>query len=171
LKNTWTTFCLLQIKTNKVLMRIAEHIEKLNNLRQHLITLSYEKDFRVDASDLCGACAISAYITYLYFRKRKFSPKICVTETHCFIEIQGYFIDLTATQFGIQEEILIMHRLKFKKFVKDKELVKISYFENIKKFNDLRKFRGEMCHWYDNQNPFALKNKSDKLKQIIKEIV
>lgn len=58
--------------------------------------------------NLCGACAISALLTYRYFKKKGYNPKFLYGDHHCLITVEDYFVDLTATQFdNTNPEVLV----------------------------------------------------------------
>ena len=54
--------------------------------------------------DLCGMCAIAAGETWRRLKGRGANPILCIAMydppfAHCFVECNGYIIDVTATQY------------------------------------------------------------------------
>lgn len=52
--------------------------------------------------DLCGACGIASYALYEALRSQGRRPTLVVLlgdSGHCWVELSGYVVDLTATQF------------------------------------------------------------------------
>lgn len=149
--------------------KFNEHIPIFKKLRSDLKKLSrihYYKD-ELDASDMCGFCAVSSYIVFLYLSKRGFKPKFMLADCHCWIEVDNHFVDLTATQFGFEEEILIKNKKDFYKKYKDN-----SYeFRKPIKIENVENFKGFIKEWPKGQNPIHLAKKSRIMKQIISEIV
>ena len=85
-------------------------------------------------SDLMCLCAISSAELHKRLRKEK-QPSILVeNNTHCFVMCDDYVVDITATQFGIQEEVYIRKH--------DHSAVKNKYFYRINnKFRSVKKLR------------------------------
>jgi hypothetical protein len=49
---------------------------------------------------LAGMCAIASAELFKRLKAEGFKPKICFTEEHTFILVDGLVVDVTATQFG-----------------------------------------------------------------------
>jgi len=59
--------------------------------------------------DLGGLCAISSVKLHKELEKSGIKTEIAITKTHCFLLFKGkYVIDITATQFGFKERVLII---------------------------------------------------------------
>lgn len=65
----------------------------------------------VDPEDLCGACAIASYTLYKALQNKGYRPTlVCAVngfEGHCWVELRGHIIDVTATQFD--PELPLVH--------------------------------------------------------------
>lgn len=55
-------------------------------------------------NDLCGACAIASYTLWRALRAIGRQARLVAVEggfsAHCWVELSGYVVDITATQFG-----------------------------------------------------------------------
>lgn len=67
-------------------------------------------------SDLCGLCAIASVWLFQDLKKNGFKPIICVSREkdtwgcwHVYLEVDGYVVDITATQFNISDGVEIHH--------------------------------------------------------------
>lgn len=56
--------------------------------------------------DLQGLCAIAARRLFLEFKNEGYSPKIAYQKNHCFVLVDGYLVDVTATQFAHAEVVV-----------------------------------------------------------------
>lgn len=144
-----------------------KHIPELKRIRSLLHKLALSNEAEIYQTSLRNACAISAYLTYLYFRKNKYKPIVKISKTsgsgfHCWIEVEKHVIDLTATQFDIKEEILILPIRRKKDF---------DVFRMSRSLHNLREIRKEFSTWTEFQDPFWLLENSKTMKQIHKEIV
>lgn len=59
----------------------------------------------IDQEDLCGACAIASVALCEVLRHKGYKATLMATESenmgcHFWVEVSGYIIDITATQFG-----------------------------------------------------------------------
>ena len=145
---------------------INSHIDSLSKLRGELKLIAKAYPFHLNQRTYKGLCAVSAYLTFLYFKNRGFKAKIIHGNNHCWIEVGDYCLDMTATQFGIQEEILLLKKKKFYEFVEEE-----SHYEINNVFDNEDDFKKEIICWISPQNPFSLKEKNKKMKQILVEYV
>ncbi len=72
-----------------------------------------EKAFRTNYNpgDLCGWCAISAAQLFRELRKEKINAELHYVSGHCFVVVDDYIVDVTATQFSefADKKINIIH--------------------------------------------------------------
>lgn len=87
-------------------------------------------------------------------------------EKHCWLEVSGYYIDLTATQFGLEEEIIILPRNRFMK-----KVAGIYSYRGAMKIDSTEQLKIESSKWTKGQNPSYLEKKSKIVKHLIKELV
>ena len=66
--------------------------------------------------DFGGACAIVSYTMYRVLRKQGLEPTLALaggrfrTYLHCWVEVDGFIVDLTATQFGYKRPVQVVTR-------------------------------------------------------------
>lgn len=56
---------------------------------------------------LCGACCVGSYGLMLELRRKGIKVKGCIAPGHCFVKYKDKVIDVTATQFGYDDKVLI----------------------------------------------------------------
>jgi hypothetical protein len=93
--------------------------------------IEWTKDnYDIDKWNLAGACAIASYTLYKCLIKLKYKPKFIVAEgcngAHCWLELDNYVIDLTATQFNMAlPKVLITNKNYYFKAIPELK----SYYE------------------------------------------
>jgi hypothetical protein len=95
-------------------------IKKIQKVRKLLVQTT-------DNKTLTGWCAVGAYILFLLLNK-KHKPYFCVNKHHCFIEINGKYYDITASQFGDKAIVIVGHGTKkwyYENSIKTRSTVKI----------------------------------------------
>lgn len=50
--------------------------------------------------DLSGWCILTSYVLFHILKRRGYNPEVCKNDGHAFILCDGYYIDVTATQFN-----------------------------------------------------------------------
>lgn len=102
----------------------------------------YNKTSRLFPNHLMGACAIGAACVYNLLKNSGFEPffikglykweKHNYYDEHCWVEVNQYIVDITATQFGFTSSVLIFNRYNAlgKRFIAKKafaaDLIEIS---------------------------------------------
>ena len=87
---------------------------------------------------LCGFCAIAAGKVFTELLKANYAPVIHLWEgrkcTHCFIQVDDYVVDITATQFEEfrDKKVLILH---------EKEAIEYRYYSTSKTFDSIKALR------------------------------
>ena len=79
------------------------------------------RDIRVDALELpayahgyCGLCAICAYVVHRILIRTGHPATFCLGSyaggagMHCWVEVYGHVVDITATQYDVEEEVYIV---------------------------------------------------------------
>lgn len=51
-------------------------------------------------ADLCGMCAKASGYLFELLRKEGIKAKLAINDQHCFILVDDFIVDITATQFG-----------------------------------------------------------------------
>lgn len=54
--------------------------------------------------NLEGACAIASYTLWRAYAKFDIKSDLVENDDHCWVELQGYVVDLTATQFSLRKD-------------------------------------------------------------------
>lgn len=83
----------------KLIYNVAKDIRKKSE--------AYAKKHRLN-NDLCGLCASASMALFhvLKYNLEIYDVVLMKAPTHCWVECEGIIIDITATQFGLQEKIL-----------------------------------------------------------------
>jgi len=93
-----------------------------------------------------GACGFMSYAMYLLLRRLGEKPKLAVAGgiyvgcSHCWVEVDGYIVDLTATQFGYKKPVQVVTRP--------------SEWHKPRKYEG-RKALAELKSWNGRQNPLG----------------
>lgn len=69
------------------------NVRYLNKIRKVLLKKYGPDDY------LAGYCAISSYLIGLKLMEKGFPVEICVNRCHCFLRVNGNYVDVTAKQF------------------------------------------------------------------------
>lgn len=146
--------------------KLQEHIPVFKKIRTNLSYLGHHYTEDINPNNMCGLCAVSSYIVFLYLNKHGLKPIFRMTNSHCWIELEDCFVDLTATQFDIDEEILIKPKKEFKKIISG-----IEDYRRSKQYFTIEDFKSECSTWVNGQNPNYLEKKSKIVKHLIKELV
>lgn len=93
-----------------------------------------------DLSEMCGIASKTLYDKLVL---NGYRPGIVVAHSHVFVYCRGYFIDITATQFGEYPKIIVTKSLE------DEDFWDIIGFMREEK--DIKKFFKD---WPDYQNPY-----------------
>ena len=122
-----------------------ELISEFEAIRDELQSLAYDSDGWLDPEDLMGCCAIGTVWTADFLKSQNFAVQIAHNDYHFWLRCEGYVIDLTATQFGHINPILIQPitiETEYHWYEKPIVLENLTaeYFQQIK--------------WPDEQNPF-----------------
>jgi hypothetical protein len=67
--------------------------------------------------DMCGLCAIASFQLLKKARRRRFPVKMRQGWGHAYNRYGPYFIDITATQFDIDERVLVFHQSELQEIV------------------------------------------------------
>lgn len=83
------------------IIKIAKKVRK--KLEKMLV--EYEPEDWYD--DLCGACCVGTYLLLRELEKRKINAYAAISRNHVFLIYRNKIIDVTATQFGFLENVLV----------------------------------------------------------------
>ncbi len=107
--------------------------------------------------DLSGYCGICSYVLFKLLRKMGYKPVLHMNDYHCFLTMDGYWIDLTLKQFNYKCPKVYLER---KPYIKDDGYGNV----HTKKYSavTLKKIKKLFRGWPSDQNPF--KQKLPKIK-------
>lgn len=118
----------------------------LKSIRRHLGDhVEINKWRHSSRKELEGLCGISSYLLFNTFKKLGYKPTFCMNDQHCFLKVNGYYIDLTLKQFGSWYPYISIRKTPFKIQKLDRTA------ETDKKIKKLFK------DWHETQNPFKQK--------------
>ena len=97
---------------DKRIIKLGEKIHKA------LKDLSVNKDYLANEyangrihHNLAGGCAVGSHFLVKELRRQyKIRAKFVVTWGHAFVEYNNHIIDITATQFGAKEKVLVVDK-------------------------------------------------------------
>jgi hypothetical protein len=122
-------------------------IREIGTRVRNLCLKKYEKRF---SSSLAECCAIASGRLYKELVKEGFKPVIVETTYtdrneeddygHCYILVDGYVLDVTATQFG-QSEPVCLFKYGVHKSKREKSEFWYWYSDNQKYFNSIKELR------------------------------
>ena len=107
-----------------------------------------------DLSCWCAICSFKIFKILRNITKQVYFAIVdggCCCHCHCFVIYKNKMIDVTATQFGEKENIVIddIDTIQYsKKWYWDKSL--------MKKFASVKAIKKEMNKWPEDQNPFCV---------------
>lgn len=79
-------------------MNITEVKRDLLTLRKRFVRY-VDKNGLDFPEDLAGACGICSYLSFLMLHRKGLRPIFHMNKHHCYVTVQGYWVDLTLTQF------------------------------------------------------------------------
>lgn len=82
------------VEAKKLALKIRKAFEEIENRRYYRF-------------DLPGYCKRASIQFFLEARKRRFDVNIAASYVHVYNIYDGYIIDITASQFGVQDRVLI----------------------------------------------------------------
>lgn len=75
-------------------------IEALTSLRDRFINHTVKRKLPFSLSDLGGACGICSFLVFRMLKSMGHRPVFHMNYAHCFVTADGYWVDLTLTQFA-----------------------------------------------------------------------
>ena len=92
-------------------------------------------------NDLCGLCARASYELYKKLRKKKIPAVFVIGYGHCWVEVAGLLIDVTATQFwGMKKRKVLIEKV-------EKAYEKYGFYNPLKKRKTPKGIRNGMKKW------------------------
>jgi hypothetical protein len=113
-----------------------------------------------DKEDLAGMCAISTLELGKIFESYGYNPLYCTTGNHCFLIVDDFIVDATASQFGFDDCLFDLP---------DEEFGYEFFHADSKYFESQEKFIHALYQWPTTQHPInykeCLKSKSSRINQ------
>ena len=72
----------------------------LTNLRDSFLDHTAKRNLQFSLSDLAGACGVVSFLAFRMLKRMGYRPVFHMNDAHCFITVEGYWVDLTLTQFA-----------------------------------------------------------------------
>lgn len=116
-----------------------------------------EKILNYPALDLGGLCAVAASELFIRLGKIGVQSTLCSVSTddggHCFVEVDGWIVDVTATQFGSEFGSIEIFSSKRKpaRFTKKGD----RWWKDPMKFSSIKELKKYLADWPDNQQPLS----------------
>jgi hypothetical protein len=110
------------------------------------------KSSMANTDTLSCLCGISTYVLFVFLKENGYNPVFCMNDLHCFLKLDGYWIDLTLRQFVRKAPQIYCRRTPYQhdEFGRGVHAAKQSA-KTLKKVR--RMFKG----WPLEQNPFKQK--------------
>jgi hypothetical protein len=142
---------------------LDKSIRKLGEYIRSQVEIWTKDNSDVDKWNLAGACAIASYSMYRALIKLGYNPKFIVADSgcgcHCWVEIDSYVIDLTATQFNMTlPKVLISNKNSYFKAIPELK----SYYEVKVNRNAVKSTRT-----WDQQSPIIY---TKEIRKIIRNL-
>ena len=80
------------------------NIQRVRQIATNVRRWAERKNDRLDMfySDLCGMCAIASAELFCRLKNEGFKPVLVHAFGHVYVELEGYIVDVTCTQFSIR---------------------------------------------------------------------
>ena len=134
-------------------------IKRLGKLIRSEVEAWVDENPDIEPDNLLGACAIASYVLQRALVKLGYKPKFVMADSydgaHCWIELDDYVIDLTATQFNMSLPKVLITKKKY-------------YYDSIPELNSYnsiffnRKAVSLVKNWQD-QSPIKYYKEINKL--------
>lgn len=77
-----------------------EIISLLRSVRKTMVALATGTTSTDGSSNLGGWCVLSSYVLFHMLKRRGYHPEVCRNHGHAFINLDGWYIDITVSQFN-----------------------------------------------------------------------
>ena len=140
-------------------MRYKATKEALTNLRDRFIDHTVKHKLPFSLSDLAGACGICSFLAFRMLKNMGYRPVFHMNDSHCFVTVDGYWVDLTLTQFAPDADEVFFHDHPYRL-----EKRGVSAHRKGETATTERGIRKLFEEWTDDSNPF--KQKLPKLPKV-----
>lgn len=126
-------------------MDIEKMMPDFEAIRCELQSLAYDNEGWLDPKDLMGCCAIASKWTADFLTANNFAVQIAHNDYHFWLRCNGYTIDLTASQFNPEYQILIEPQ---------ENEINHHWYNEPTAIDELSPEYFKKIGWPDEQNPF-----------------
>lgn len=88
-------------------MELLEKVREVASKAREWAEIKQRKYQFLFRPDLCGMCAKASGYLFELLSKEGIKAKIAINDKHCFVIVNDYIVDITATQYG-REKIYII---------------------------------------------------------------
>ena len=121
----------------------------LKSLRDKFIDHTVKHKLPFSLSDLGGACGICSFLAFRMLKRMGYSPVFHMNDSHCFVTADGYWVDLTLTQFAPDADEVFFRNHPYR--LEKRGVLPHKKGETAKTERAIRKLFEE---WRDHENPF-----------------
>jgi hypothetical protein len=122
-------------------------------VREEFVEHVVKNDLKFRISDLGGACGICSYLVFRALKQAGYNPVFHMNDFHCFVTVNGYYIDLTLKQFAGGAEEVFFHRHPYR--------IESTSFGFVHRRGKTATTEGQLqkmfAGWFDENNPFQQK--------------
>jgi hypothetical protein len=121
----------------------------LTNLRDNFLDHTAKRNLQFSLSDLAGACGVVSFLAFRMLKRMGYRPVFHMNDVHCFITVEGYWVDLTLTQFAPDADEVFFYDHPYRL-----EKRGVSAHRKGKTATTERAIRKLFTKWDDYGNPF-----------------
>ena len=130
-------------------MRYKTTKEALTRLRDSFIDHTVKHKLPFSLSDLAGACGICSLLAFRMLKRMGYRPVFHMNDDHCFVTADGYWIDLTLTQFAPDADEVFFRDHPYRL-----EKRGVNAHQRGRRATTERAIRKLFAKWGDHENPF-----------------
>lgn len=130
-------------------MKYTATKEVLTSLRDRFIAHTVKRKLPFPLSDLAGACGICSFLVFRMFKRMGRRPVFHMNYDHCFVTADGYWIDLTLTQFASDADEVFFYKHPYRM-----EKRGVNAHQKGRTATTERAIRRLFKKWSDHENPF-----------------
>ena len=114
------------------------------------ISVQYEDS---DEEHLSCLCAITSFEIFTFLLSYGFKPEFVHNRCHCFVEVNGYIVDITASQFNSKLPKIIVRKRKNLP-ARDREI-----WEPLFRCTTPKQIKKSLHDWPDEQQPIPIQKR------------
>lgn len=133
-------------------MKYEKVKQALTDIRNTMIDHTVKHKLPFSLSDLAGACGICSFLSFRMLRRMGYRPVFHMNDIHCFVTVEGYWVDLTLTQFAPNADEVFFYKFPYRKDTSEGFVHRTG-----RRATTERRIRRFFAKWGDHQNPFKQK--------------